>query len=222
MCMSERPLYTSPALDFLEEIMRPEWRVFEYGSGGSTSWYHERCAEVRAVEHSDHWHHEAARRFGDGVVILADQGREIVDAAQAATAGFWQLGWDLPRHLDGIQTQYHGMDCESYQGYASEIYCWPTGHFDLVVVDGMARSLCLYHAVLMVNQQGWIIMDNSCRWQYNDAQQWAQAQGWRRKDFWQPGHPGYCTSFFSRSLERSDDPGPRRQDQGDLYHAIGW
>ena len=217
-----QPLYTLTALDFLTDILRPEWRVFEYGSGRSTTWYVERCAEVHAVEHSGQWHNEAGKQVGDGVVALCEADAPVVPDAQAATDRFWQLNWELPRHLDGIQTQYHGMDCDSYQGYASEIYRWPCGHFDLVAVDGMARSLCLYHAVNMVHPDGWIVLDNSCRWQYNDAQQWAQAQGWHRRDFWQPGHPGYCTSFFSRSFEASDDPEPRRRDQGDLYHAIGW
>ena len=65
-----QPLYTLTALDFLTDILRPEWRVFEYGSGRSTTWYVERCAEVHAVEHSGQWD---ARSHGGSKVQCADR-----------------------------------------------------------------------------------------------------------------------------------------------------
>lgn len=211
------PLYTEPAKQYLGEILRPGWRVFEYGSGGSTLYYQERCAEVIAIEHDAGW---AGRSKGAARVV--DRDSPTPPGAATSEERFFALGFDLPRHHDGVQTEYHGMENWAWRGYAGQIFNHPAGYFDLVCVDGMARSLCLYYAALMCNQAGYIVLDNSCRWQYNDAQAYIMSQGWKRRDFWQPGHPGYCTSFFSRSYDASDDGGPRRKEQGDLYHAMGW
>lgn len=49
------PWYTYPAIEFIEPRLRSGFRVFEYGSGWSTSWWSERVAEVFSVEHGAAW-----------------------------------------------------------------------------------------------------------------------------------------------------------------------
>lgn len=220
--MGHQPTYTVPARHYLDEIIRPDWRVFEYGSGASTLYFHERVSEIVAVEHSDHWAHNTNRSMGTDGVLLVQQDAEPVASAGPSESEFFAHGFTLPLHHENVQNEYHGMQNWEWRGYASQIYRWPPGHFNVVAVDGMARSLCLYYAGKMCADDGFIILDNSCRWQYNDLQQHLIAQGWHRRDFWQPGHPGYCTSFFSRSYGQSDSTDPRAVEQGDLYHAIGW
>jgi precorrin-6B methylase 2 len=50
------PWITYPGLRFVAEKMRPELRVFEYGSGGSTRWYADRVKEIISVEHEAAWY----------------------------------------------------------------------------------------------------------------------------------------------------------------------
>ena len=52
------PWITYAAAALLEERVRADWRVFEYGAGGSTAWWAARVREVVAVEHEAEWHHE--------------------------------------------------------------------------------------------------------------------------------------------------------------------
>jgi len=211
------PLYTTPAIQYLETLVNPEWRVFEYGSGGSTEYYQRYCAEVRAIEHDSDY----ASRNPDVTTLVGRDSTPLPHAAPAE-AEFFSRGFYLPRHpvLDR-ETEYHGMENWAWRAYASQLWLWPQGYFDLVVVDGMARSLCLYYAGQLTNPDGYIILDNSCRWQYNDLQGHLISTGWKRRDFWQPNHPGWCTSFFHRHYD-SCDAAPRRTDHGDLHHAIGW
>lgn len=54
--LPDRPLLTPNALALLEEIVRPDWRVFEWGGGASTVWLARRCAEAVTVEHDRQWH----------------------------------------------------------------------------------------------------------------------------------------------------------------------
>lgn len=49
------PWYTYPAVDFLEDRVRPDMAVFEYGAGNSTLWWASRVAHVSAVESDPHW-----------------------------------------------------------------------------------------------------------------------------------------------------------------------
>ena len=44
------PYITYPALRQLARIIRPEFRVFEYGCGGSSLWWAARVAEVVAAD----------------------------------------------------------------------------------------------------------------------------------------------------------------------------
>jgi hypothetical protein len=212
------PLYTSTAIQYLNSIIQPSWRVFEFGSGNSTQYYKDNCAEVHALEHDASW----GNMLPEQIIMIAKDSQPLA-AAAAAESEFFNSNFDLPRHpTSDIETEYHGMENWAWRGYASQLWNWPKGYFDVVVVDGMARSLCLYYAAQCVKQDGYIILDNSCRWQYNDLQEHVINQGWNRKDFWQPDHPGWCTSFFSSSYAPTELPIRRPRDVGDLYHSIGW
>jgi hypothetical protein len=49
------PWYTYPFIFFLESRIKPDFNVFEYGSGNSTRWYGARVKKVVAVEHDFQW-----------------------------------------------------------------------------------------------------------------------------------------------------------------------
>jgi Methyltransferase domain len=48
--------YTYPALSFLEGRIKPDMRVFEFGSGHSTRWWAARTSSVHAVEDDRAWY----------------------------------------------------------------------------------------------------------------------------------------------------------------------
>ena len=49
------PRFAIPAVEFLEGIIRPGFRVLEWGAGSSTLWFAERGCIVDAVEHDPTW-----------------------------------------------------------------------------------------------------------------------------------------------------------------------
>jgi hypothetical protein len=49
------PLLTYPAIDWLDAVLEPEDKVFEYGMGGSTVWFAGRVASVTSVDHNAEW-----------------------------------------------------------------------------------------------------------------------------------------------------------------------
>ena len=52
------PWISFSAIELLKKITRPDMRVFEYGSGGSTMFWISRVKELISVEHDLSWYHE--------------------------------------------------------------------------------------------------------------------------------------------------------------------
>lgn len=49
------PWIVPGAFSFLEASFKPDWKVFEWGAGGSTVWFAQNCAEVASVEVDPNW-----------------------------------------------------------------------------------------------------------------------------------------------------------------------
>lgn len=54
----------------------------------------------------------------------------------------------------------------NFKAYASAIDAYPDGHFDVVMVDGRARTSCLVHALPKLRKGGLSILDNAEREHY--------------------------------------------------------
>ena len=215
-----QPLYTSPAIEYLESIIKPEWKVFEYGGGGSTGYYGAKCSQSVVVEHNKHWVEQIKRMSPSSVVHNIGHESPVLDDAAGIDSSFYSKHFDLPMRDDHPReyNQYHGITNDEFRGYASQLAAYPRGYFDLIAVDGMARSLCLWYAAALVKDGGIIVLDNSDRWLFNSMHCYLVNNGFNRKDFWQPGHPCWCTSFFSISFDSTDGPCGRPVNSGDIYH----
>lgn len=125
-------------------------RVFEYGSGASTVWLARRAGQVQSVEHhagfADHMHAVLAKHSNASVRVV-----EPVRRAHPA----------VPSGKEG----HESLDFADYVGAIDD----ETGTFDLVVIDGRARSACLEAAVGRLAEDGLIVFDNSRRRRYREA-----------------------------------------------------
>jgi hypothetical protein len=55
------PWITLTAFDWCEQYVKPEWRVFEYGMGGSSLYWLGKGCTVEAVEHDAGWYQKFPR-----------------------------------------------------------------------------------------------------------------------------------------------------------------
>lgn len=127
------PWFTYSAISFLEGRMKPEWRVFEYGSGHSTLWWAAHVREVIAAEHHAGWVEEmqakapgnahivhrplseghsypdAPNLEGGAFDVIVIDGRERVWCAERCISALSPGGvivWDnseRPRYLPGLR-----------------------------------------------------------------------------------------------------------------------
>lgn len=193
---------TYPAIEFLKDIISKEHRVFEYGSGYSTAFFSRLAAEVVSVEHDSAWVGHVREIAPSATVHHVEENAPVHPDAerivQEFKTEFPQIRTDFYEH-----DYMHGLINNEFAGYASTIYNYPQGYFNVIVLDGMARSLTGVMAVERIADNGIIIFDNSDRWHYNVVQQFLVNRGYGRIDFWGPGYKNYspwCTSVFIKNL----------------------
>ena len=150
---NDRPWITFSAEKFLQKILRKDMTVFEYGAGSSTLYFSRRVAQVFSIEHDKEWFdylkHEIEKQMITNVVCRLIE-PETVDEKHENT-----YFSDSP--------PYKG---KSFEAYVKSIDAFPDQHFDIVVVDGRARTSCIAHARNKVKPGGYLMVDNADRKSY--------------------------------------------------------
>jgi Methyltransferase domain len=139
-----------PAMRRVEAFLadRPRARVFEYGAGASTVWLAKRARQVDSVEHDAAWA-EHVRELLAGVPSATVH---VVPATPATTETVVRSG--RVGHTD--------LDFGDYVAAIDQI----GGVFDLIVVDGRARTHAFGHALDHLADGGVIVFDNLKRKRY--------------------------------------------------------
>lgn len=68
----DTPWMVPAAVSYLAHVMRPDWNVFEFGSGSSTVWYAARSGRVTSVEHDPRWYDLVRQRLDERVTGNCD------------------------------------------------------------------------------------------------------------------------------------------------------
>lgn len=152
------PWLSFPAIDYLKRAARPTHRVFEFGGGGSTLFWADRVAEVVTVEHNAEWFAalqlamaKGARAKWTGIHLAAEP------ALGAA------LDSSDPEHFASSDDGSRGMH---YRNYVEAILAYPDEYFDIIVIDGRARTSCLAVSVPKLRPGGLLVLDNAERAHY--------------------------------------------------------
>lgn len=196
------PWMTFPAIAFLKDIIGKNTKVFEYGSGYSTMFFNTHAGETVSVEHNPVWMNKVKEYVPDANIHLIEENATVSQEALPMIE-------DFIKNFPQVQTSdrdhdiMHGLINDEFGAYASSINMYPKGYFDVIVLDGMARSLSGIFAVEYARDDTVIVLDNSDRWHYNYLQRYLIDQGYKRIDFWGPGWNNYhawCTSIFCKNL----------------------
>ncbi len=123
--------------------------VFEWGSGGSSLFFTDELHvdTLVSVEHDAVWWekvHPLIPYYHDHLLIPYEIPELGSDPAN-------------PMHYKSASTELGPVN---FKKYASAIDWCGYGPFDLILIDGMARASCLYHAISHVKPGGCIVLDN--------------------------------------------------------------
>jgi hypothetical protein len=98
----------------------------------------------------------------------------------------------------------HGLLTREFESYALALTDYAKSHFDIIVVDGMARSCCAWLATRYLAPRGFIVFDNADRKIYNDGFRILASEGFKRIDFYGTGPINcyeWCTSIFAKDFD---------------------
>ena len=168
---------TLEAQDFIETILKAEWKVFEYGSGRSSLFYSERVSQLISVEH-DQGYYEKSRQFLENVRITNCDLRLRVPEC----GGIQNQDCSNPKEYASADKMFRGC---CFLKYVQEIDAFPDESFNLVAIDGRARPSCVLHACKKVKKGGWLMLDDSERSYYGRAK--LLLNDWERHSFYGPG-----------------------------------
>jgi hypothetical protein len=148
------PWMTVPAVRFLEENLKKESKVFEYGSGASTFFFLRKNCELHSVEHNREWFIKMCDKLKDKALNFNNL-RLLEPVIRTNSAGIFSS--KDPAYLE----------CDYYL-YCNGISKFKDGFFDLVVIDGRARVECLKFALPKIRPGGYLLFDNADREEYGD------------------------------------------------------
>lgn len=162
--------------DFLRKQIRQGWKVFEYGSGGSSLFFALHGAAGVSVEHDTGWAQKVQEKLREAgakwQVLIVPSEAGLLDSR----------GCEDP---SGYRSSFPGFEDRNFKKYAETIDSFPKASFDLVIVDGRARPSCLLHGAAKVRPGGFLILDDSQRERYQAVIKILGPE-WKRTDFTGP------------------------------------
>lgn len=186
------PWLTFRAIDWLDGWLKPDMRVFEYGSGDSSLFFARRVAKVDSVEH-DH-------AFGHKM-------EEVIRTRGVANLTLHVI----PPEFDGQTLPYSGTTFRSlsrdftqhsFERYVRTIEAFEDSAFDVILVDGRARASCIVTSEPKLKPTGCLLLDNAERPEYGHLRAWLSRKGYSQTTFRSLGPRNtyvWETVAFSRS-----------------------
>ena len=190
------PWITFKAREWLDSYLKPYMYVFEYGSGGSTIFLSRRVNKLISIEHDKGYYSKVSS-------VLSKEGIsncEYVLSEPEKNISGGMLSYCLKSYTS-TAIKYTGM---GFENYVKNIEKYPDGSFDLVIVDGRARSSCIPHTLSKIRPGGYLMLDNSERHQYQDAV--SLLADYKRIDFF--GIGPYYTNLWQTSVWRIEPRKP--------------
>ena len=155
------PWIEEEAIEWLEEQVRPGMKVFEYGTGGSTLFFARRTKEVVSVEcypeKYEKFTHLLKQKMKSSFKVSLNLVPPVED----------------PKPFPYSHESYNSFDEEfihlSLKEYVNFIKEYGNKFFDIVLISGRARASCIRAAVPKVKPGGLLILNDSERYEYQDA-----------------------------------------------------
>lgn len=179
MLEAAKPWLPYSCIAFLKRTVKPGWKIFEFGAGGSTVFFSRMKAQGVTIEHDAAWAEKVRKKLHseNWQVRLAqpEAAKRPADPADPSQYG----------------SAFPGCENKDFEKYVRAIDEFPDSHFDLVLIDGRSRPACIARALAKIKRGGFLALDDSQRLWYQKAA--ALPAGWKRRVFRgpKPGAPDF-------------------------------
>lgn len=183
------PWIVFKAKDWMDNYLKKDMNVFEYGSGGSTLYFSKKAKSIVSVEHNKTWYEEVFN------VIFKEEITNckyfLIEPKKSLLAKV--LPYGSKTYISKTFLEYKGF---SFKDYVKKIDNFPDDHFDLVFIDGRSRASCIKHSIRKIKKDGFLVLDNSERDLYRSSME--QLNKFKRIDFF--GHGPYIEETWQTSV----------------------
>lgn len=162
MGCNEQPWLVLESIDFIFERINNKSIVFEYGSGSSTFWFSKIASKVYSVDHDQDW---------------VNQVNSLISSQDISNINLALSNCEMRYILENdSETE------EQYVNYSKMIKNTGISLFDVILIDGVARSLCIKESIPHLKKGGMLIFDNAERPAYQKAIESIPSR-WKRYEF---------------------------------------
>ena len=152
----------------------PKHKVLEWGSGGTTLYFPQIVNTYVSIEHDSGWYEKILPDISDNCeyyhVPVDDERLDSMLDPQAAYAMLCANDTELIEYpLDGSITHWKtrgGFDWHSAIDYIKKPLELEHKNYDVVFVDGRARSMCAYLATHLLKDDGYLMFHDFIPRQY--------------------------------------------------------
>lgn len=171
------PWLVFSCIDFLDNWLKPDMKVFEYGSGGSTLYFAQKADKLFSIEHDPEWYL---------ITKTAIEERNINNIEYS----LFEPETDDAFHKKDILASENCLSSriefsnKNFTNYVKSIDRFQNNYFDAVIVDGRARQSCIAYSIPKIKKGGILLLDNAERNYYIETNpEMEDAEKWRRLDF---------------------------------------
>lgn len=148
------PWMAPGAIKFLDAEIKPEHKMFEWGSGGSTAWFANRCKEIVSIENNQGWFQKVQGMFKEQKLSNIDY--RFIETDES---------------LD----QKEAIRTKALPEYVKVISEFSQESFDIIIIDGSFRHICINHAPTFLKSGGLLVLDNS---NWCSFEKWGAPKDW--------------------------------------------
>lgn len=157
----EIPWINYPAMDKLKRLINKESIAFEYGSGCSTIFLARRVNQLHTVEHDRKWADKLQQHLTSNHITNVELEHIPEDDPSRSYPEIESP--DAPEEYLSSHLHYQ---YRKFKNYCTTIDRFNDEHFDLISVDGRARTGCIRHSMPKLKKGGYLMLDNSERERY--------------------------------------------------------
>ena len=141
--------------EWFEKHIKPDMKIFEYGSGSSTAYFASKVSQVVSVECYPERYNKNQNMINSSVHY------KLIEPIKDS------------KPFPYSHESYGSVDDEfahfSFENYVNYIKEYSDRFFDIILINGRARASCIRAAVPKTKLGGYIILNDSERYVYQNA-----------------------------------------------------
>lgn len=168
------PWMAPKAIAYMDKVIDKNFQMLEWGSGGSTTWFSKRAKHVTSVEDNQSWFERVRRTFEQEKITNIDY-RFIP--------------------TDHSIDQEKCIQEKKIPEYVAVVNGFQQDYFDMIIVDGSFRNVCINQSPRFLKPGGYLVLDNS---NWMSFEKWGIPKNWQLVCHDDVGVS--CTSIWQKPL----------------------